>query len=393
MRIRSLKAFHVRLALKRRIKHASHSRTSTDNIIVRCETDRGIVGWGEGLPRSYVTGDTIESVLEQFDKTDWTAQLRDGIPPLPDAVTFLSQIEVDTANRQAEDRDCFGNSLRCAVELSLLDAVCQEEDTPLSKVTEFVDETTLIRKSRRVVHYSAVVTSVSKKKLIAQALAFRACGFRQGKLKVGTDGIDDRALLVTARRVFGSRFDLRVDANEAWTCDELPDRFAELAEFGITSVEQPVPHREVESLSGLRERLPIPIMHDESLCSLSDAQAAIDQGTCDLFNIRLSKCGGFLPSLRIAALAHAHGCGYQLGCQVGESGILSAAGRHFACSVGGIRALEGSFDRFLVADRLTKQDLTFGPAGRARAIVRPGLGVDVDESAIARVCMSARTGL
>ena len=393
MRIRSLKAFHVRLALKRRIKHASHSRTFTDNVIVRCETSRGVVGWGEGLPRSYVTGDTIESVLEQFSNTDWASQLRPEIPGLPGTLDTLSRIRIETTGMRPEHRDCFGNSLRCAIELSLLDAACQEEGVPLSQVTQLLDDASAIREERRVVHYSAVVTSVSTKKLVAQALAFRACGFRQAKLKVGTKGVDDRQLLTTARRMFGGRFDLRVDANEAWTCDELPARFAELSEFGITSVEQPVPHREVAALAAIRERLPIPVMHDESLCSISDARSAIDQGTCDLFNIRLSKCGGFLPSLRIAALAHTSGLGYQLGCQVGESGILSAAGRHFACSVGGIRALEGSFDRFLVVDRLTQQDLTFGPAGRARAIPRPGLGIDVDEGAVARVCMSERTGL
>src|SRR5207248_4138084 len=61
-----------------------------------------------------------------------------------------------------------------------------------------------------------------------------------------------------------------------------------------------------------------------------------------LFNVRLSKCGGFIPSLRLAQLARQHGLGYQLGCQVGETALLSAAGRHFATSVAGIRYLEGS---------------------------------------------------
>ena len=120
-------------------------------------------------------------------------------------------------------------------------------------------------------------------------------------------------------------------------------------------------------------------MHDESLCSLEDARQAIEYGTCDLFNIRLSKCGGLLPSLQIAAAANQAGLGYQLGCQVGETGILSAAGRHFATSVGDIRYLEGSYDRFLVKERLTNEDMTFGRGGYAPALTGPGLGVTVDE--------------
>jgi muconate cycloisomerase len=126
-------------------------------------------------------------------------------------------------------------------------------------------------------------------------------------------------------------------------------------------------------------------MLDESLCSVSDGRRAIERGTCDLFNIRLSKCGGFVNSLKLAALAHGAGLGYQLGCQVGETGILSAAGRHFACSVGGIRYLEGSFDRFLVRERLTVEDLTFGYRGFAPALTGPGLGIRVDPDALKRV--------
>ena len=109
------------------------------------------------------------------------------------------------------------------------------------------------------------------------------------------------------------------------------------------------------------------------------------KGLCDLFNLRLSKCGGFLPSLRLAAMAHRAGLGYQLGCQVGETGILSAAGRHFAASVDQIRYLEGSYDHFLVKERLTKEDLTFGYGGNAPALTEPGLGIHIDQKQLAQV--------
>ena len=87
-------------------------------------------------------------------------------------------------------------------------------------------------------------------------------------------------------------------------------------------------------------------------------------------------------------MAHQSGLGYQLGCQVGETGILSAAGRHFAASVGGIRFLEGSFDRYLVRERLTAEDLTFGVGGYAPALSGPGLGVNIDRASLERVQVS-----
>jgi len=144
-------------------------------------------------------------------------------------------------------------------------------------------------------------------------------------------------------------------------------------------------------LSRLRGHIGVPLMLDESLCSLTDAHRAIEAGTCDLFNIRLSKCGGFVPSLRLAAIAHQAGLGFQLGCQVGETGILSAAGRHFACSVANVRFIEGSYDRHLVRERLTVQDMTFGRGGVAPALTSPGLGADIDEAALRRVTVRQQT--
>ena len=49
MRIQELTAYRVRIPLKKEIKHASHARSSTDSLIVRCQLDDGQIGWGEGL--------------------------------------------------------------------------------------------------------------------------------------------------------------------------------------------------------------------------------------------------------------------------------------------------------------------------------------------------------
>jgi L-alanine-DL-glutamate epimerase-like enolase superfamily enzyme len=176
--------------------------------------------------------------------------------------------------------------------------------------------------------------------------------------------------------------DVHLDANEAWHASELREKVAPLSMFNISSIEQPVPHGEVDALSELRKSLGVEIMLDESLTSMIDAQAAVDRGTCDIFNIRLSKCGGFLASLRLAAFAYDAGIAYQLGCHPGESGILSAAGRHWATSVANIRHLEGSYDSYLFRRLLTNEDLTFGYGGCAPAINRAGLGVTINEAVL-----------
>jgi muconate cycloisomerase len=85
---------------------------------------------------------------------------------------------------------------------------------------------------------------------------------------------------------------------------------------------------------------------------------------------------------KLAELATRHGLGYQLGCQVGETAILSAAGRHFATSVKDIRYLEGSFDRHLLKNWLSPDDITFGRGGWAPMLTGSGLGVAIDPARI-----------
>jgi muconate cycloisomerase len=135
----------------------------------------------------------------------------------------------------------------------------------------------------------------------------------------------------------------------------------------------------------VRHEVRVPIMLDESLCSPYDAERARERDRCDLFNLRLSKCGGFIPTLRLVEFARRHRFGYQLGCQIGETALLSAAGRHFATSVAGLRSLEGSYDRHLIREPLGTEDLTFRWGGWAPALPGPGLGVTVDAEALKRV--------
>ncbi len=177
----------------------------------------------------------------------------------------------------------------------------------------------------------------------------RLYGFHQVKVKVGTKGQDDPRRLRALRWILGRRMDIRLDANEAWPASELVERVEPLRRFGPTALEQPVPHAQVDALAELRPRLGIPVMLDESLCGFPDALAAVTRRTADIFNVRISKCGGILASLRIIALARRSGLGVQLGCHPGETALLSAAGRHLAGRVAGLRYVEGSYDRHILA--------------------------------------------
>jgi muconate cycloisomerase len=377
MRIRQLTAYVVRLPLKRPFAHASAARQESDNVLVQCELSDGTRGWGEGVPRSYVTGETPAGCLVQLAQTPLADQLGGDCSTWADVTRLCERFT--PAPERDDSRGCYGNALRCAVELSILDAFGRLIGEPISAVTTQYPPAQSIREPQDFAWYSAVIDSGSSR-LGRKALVRRLYGFRHCKVKVGRTGDDDVARLRTIRRWIGSGMDLRVDANEAWPAAQARSRIESLTPYGISCVEQPVPHAEVDALAELRRQIAVPIMLDESLTSRFDAESAIAAQTCDLFNIRLSKCGGFLSSLRLAAMARTAGLGYQLGCHPGESGILSAAGRHWATSVAGARYVEGSYDRFLFRRLLTNEDISFGRRGRAPALTSPGLGATVNET-------------
>ncbi len=379
MRVAELTAFQVHIPLRKPIRHASHERTSTENLVIRCVLADGTEGYGEGVPREYVTGETIDSAIALLKRSDLPSQLND-CTDFAQAVALAERLRL--ADIPGDERQCQGNAARCAVELALLDAYGKHFKQPLSDVTRLA--TPALYQPRDRVQYSGAIMSTRGMKLRFTAWKYRIFGFHQLKVKVGIAGQDDAERLAIIRRRMG-KVDLRVDANEAWSPGEVVQRIRALEPMQITSVEQPVAHDQVECLKEVRREVKTPIMLDESLCSLVDAQRAREDGTCDLFNLRLSKCGGFLPTLRLAEFARQNGLGCQLGCQVGETAILSAAGRLFACSVADLRYLEGSYDSHLVKEALATEDITFGWGGKAPALTGPGLGIHIDPAALARV--------
>jgi muconate cycloisomerase len=380
MRIVELTAMHAHIPLKRVIRHASHVRSETENVVVRCTLSDRTTGYGEGLPRDYVTGETIESALDLLKRSDLSSQF-ESCGDFAAAVAMAERLRLSPV--EGDDRECMGNAARCAVELAILDAYGKAFGEPLSVVTRML--TPELYKVRDRIRYSGIIATSKGVRARGVALVMRLFGFRDIKVKVGIPGHNDRRRLRAIRRCVGSMMDIRVDANEAWSPDEAVDRIRALRPARISSVEQPVAHEHLNRLADIRKEVQTPIMLDESLCSMVDARRAFDLQACDAFNLRISKCGGFIPTLRLAEFARQHGLSYQLGCQVGETAILTAAGRHFAGSVTDLRAAEGSYDRHLVKEALGTEDLTFEKGGLAPMLVGSGLGMTVDTEALPRV--------
>ncbi len=209
MKIVELTAIHVKIPLRRPIRHASHRREETENVVVRCRLEDGTIGHGEGVPRDYVTGETIDSALELLANSD----LRTQLSPCSDfaAVVVLAE-RLHLKAIPGDDRGIQGNAARCAVELALLDAFGQRIGEPLSRITALLAPE--CHAPRPWVRYSGAITSARGLKLRITSWAQRFFGFHQLKVKVGIAGYDDVGRLKTIRRC----------AEERWICALMPTR-------------------------------------------------------------------------------------------------------------------------------------------------------------------------
>ena len=209
----------------------------------------------------------------------------------------------------------------------------------------------------------------------------RLYGLRDFKLKLGFGAdIDAENLRLVhgrlGRGIAAGKVSLRVDVNGGWDAATVPDRVADLQQYGVCVVEQPT-FCPAGQLAELAQRCALPLMADESLLTPDDAEILSRQPRV-WWNIRISKNGGLGPALALAVKAADKGIPFTLGCMVGESSILSAAQRRLLQACASPRFVEGNYGRFLLSGDLTTRSLRFGYGGRLGVLGGPGLGIQVD---------------
>ncbi|HEY9677432.1 MAG TPA: enolase C-terminal domain-like protein [Drouetiella sp.] len=374
MKITSIDALLITLPFRFAFKHNLASRDFSENLIVRVVIEDGpkrVVGYGEGIPRDYVTGEDPTGALNAVHSEYAPRFLQRTISNWHETVSVLE----DEWKSLKLDGKPQGASW-CAFETAILDAVSQLAGKRLADLVCELPSAPLAA-PRRDTRYGAVIPFGGKKALAAVLWFYKLYGFKTVKIKVGKDRDLDLYKLKVARDILGSSVKLRVDANCAWTADEAIRAAEQMRPFGVKSYEQPVPANDLDGLAAITKAVPEQILVDESLCTYNDARYLAENKICSAFNIRVSKVGGILTARKIAAIARQHGIACHMGAQVGESGILSAAGRTFAASQPQFENYEGSNNLFLLKKDISEENLNVGPGGIGSLFDKSGLGISV----------------
>ena len=337
-RVDALTVYRLRIPFHQTFSHALHSREESDAIVVKVSGSDGRSGFGEGLPRAYVTGENSDSMIARIRDFLAPRIFQESFYPGWQTIEQLQSLLPDwTQNLESNNSVIAWNAAFCAVELALLDWSLRADHSALADY---------LPPCRFEVVYSGVISADSPKDAAALAKRMARLGITQIKVKVGT--ADDAARLDAVRKAVGDSVELRADANGAWTATQAVEQLKLLAPFKLAIIEQPVAADDIAGMKQVRRECGIPVMADESLVTVEQARRLIAEDACDLFNIRLSKNGGIAGSLAIAKIAQEAGIKIQVGAQVGETGILSAAGRTFAAHVPALVCAEGSFGTWLI---------------------------------------------
>ena len=183
----------------------------------------------------------------------------------------------------------------------------------------------------------------------------------------------------------GRKADIRVDTNMGWSVEEALRIMPEMAGLGIQSFEQPIDASDLAGLARLVRETGLGVMVDESLGDRESLVRLIEKKACTAINARISKCGGLVATRARCREALEAGLVVQIGCQVGESSLLSAAHLELVAQVPEVRYLEGCFGLHLLREDPVSPVVQFGWGGRPPApAAGPGLGVKVDEAVLDR---------
>jgi L-Ala-D/L-Glu epimerase len=183
------------------------------------------------------------------------------------------------------------------------------------------------------------------------------------KIKLGTD--QDVEIIEQLRRHTNSVF--RIDANAAWRAEEALEKIKAFQHLGVEFIEQPLAKDDWDGMKWLYQHSPLPLYADESCVHESDVEKC--KNHFHGINIKLTKCSGITPALRMIKKARELDMKVMIGA-MNESTLGSAAIAHLMPLVDHVDA-----DGPLLLEEDIATGLIFENDGKIITSNEPGLGV------------------
>ncbi|WLR51982.1 dipeptide epimerase [Bacillus tianshenii] len=354
MKITSINLYAIKLPFIEPFIISYETYHDMPSIIVEIKTDTGIIGYGEGVPDEHVTGETFESAF---------AMLKNTIAP--------SLIGEDPFNLEGlhEKMDALvygAPTAKAAIDIACYDVIGKATGQPVFNLLggRYSEELEVAR----------VLSIEDPETMAAKTSRAIDAGFQTIKVKVGTDiELDIQRIRAVCKAAEG-KAQVKVDANQGWkTSADSLYVLKQVEDCPIRWIEQPVMADNIDALAEVKRKTHLPVMIDEGLHGMKELRETIAKNAADKVNIKLMKCGGLYPALKLVAQAEMAGMSCQIGSMV-ESSVASSAGLHLATAKRAIESQE------LTGPLMFSKDIGSLPyqQNTIRLTNAPGLGVEVD---------------
>ncbi len=355
--VKSLQLQRLRIPFRTSFKHSSAERSETHAVIAIARSTDSTTGFGEGCPRAYVTGESLESCetfLEVYRVSILSIDSLQGLKSWVDAhATVIDQNPAAWCAIETAILDLFGKMQSCSIE-SLLELPLLEG----------------------CFDYTAVLGAAEPEAFSSQLTQYLQLGLSDFKIKISGNQATDKKNFDALRTALPNA-KIRLDANNLWTNTEQALHYLSRFTPNFWAIEEPLQTKKWAAFQQLAESLRCQIILDESFCRLEQFTHLESNPRRWIPNIRISKMGGLLRSLAIAQRCESLGMNFILGAQVGETSILT----RIAMTVSNthrtnLLAQEGAFGVHLLTFDITEASLMFGKAGKLLAPApSPGHGI------------------
>lgn len=381
-RLIGIELLELDLPFRQSFRHEAAARDVSESLFMRCLTDGGHVGYGETLPRPYVTGEARGAAFDRLAERILPRLMETTFGSFEEVRAFLARCD-GKAPAAWLPADTPQSAAWCAVDLALLDTYGRAFGLELRGGLPEGAAAPAASGWPPGLRYSLVLSEGGGWRALRTLLKARLYGLRDVKVKLGPGSSGAVRL---ARRVLGRRAHVRVDFNMSLTYEEARAAALQLDRDGVESLEQPLGAGDVDDLARLSAETGLDMTADESFHDAASLDHLLAARACARFNVRLAKCGGLVASLARCRRILDAGAKLHVGCQVGETSQLSAAQLVLIRTLGqGVERLEGCFGQRLLRADPVRPLLEFGRGGAPPpAPPGPGFGTAVDLALIAR---------
>ena len=350
MKIQKITVSSLEISFKTSFKHASADRAKTSSVWVEAHANNGgLIGYGEGCPREYVTGENIESAFNWIEQHQ-SSLIRD--------ITSLESLKAWVAKQEKTiDKN---PAAWCAVELALLDLLGKDKGQSLEALLSLPTLPDIFQ-------YSAVLGDNDLAGFSKQALQYLGVGFSDFKIKLSGELERDLGKIACLNST-GIPVKIRGDANNLWRKPSEVIAYLDRLGEPFWGLEEPLAPRDFSGLSEVAKHSGLKIILDESFTRAQDLRDIRDTPDFWILNLRVSKLGGLIRSLDFLTQARSLGLQLIIGAHVGETSVLSRAGLTLASAAGdAMVTMEGAFGIHLLEYDVCDPPLMFGKDG----ILRP----------------------